>query len=91
MCSLALRTATIIVTKCIANCPNKLKNNAGWKIDVNGRTFDSRSNGLDLETDMKDTEPNNPSAVICESPYFTPSKYRTDKEYELIKLWRAKI
>jgi hypothetical protein len=55
-------------------------NNAGWKIEVKGRTDDNLSNGLDRETDMKETDPSIPIAVICVSPYFTPSRYKTDNE-----------
>lgn len=66
-------------------------NKAGWKIEVKGRTFESLSRGLDLETDINEIEPSNPIAVSCESPYLTPSRYSTDKEYELIKQFRARI
>lgn len=47
--------------------------------------------GLERETDIKDTDPSKPKAVICVSPYLTPSKYKTDKEYELMRLCRPRI
>jgi hypothetical protein len=45
-----------MVVKWIANWPNKLMNNAGWKIEVNGRTDDSLSRGLDRDTDIKEID-----------------------------------
>jgi hypothetical protein len=47
---------------------------AGWKIDVSGLTLDNLSSGFDRETDINDIEPSIPIAVICVSPYLTPSR-----------------
>ncbi len=63
----------------------------GWKIDESGLTGDSLSNGFERETDMKEIEPKIPIAVIWVSPYFTPSKYSTESEYELIRQFSASI
>jgi hypothetical protein len=37
---------------------------AGWKIEVSGRTGERRSSGFDRDTDMNDTDPSMPIAVI---------------------------
>lgn len=55
-------------------------NKAGWKMDVIGLTQLSLSSGLDLLIVMKDTDISIPRAVICLSPYLTPSRYKTDSE-----------
>ena len=64
----------IIVAKWIANCPRRLMNREGWKMDVKGRTLESLSKGFDRETDMNETDPKSPNAVIWVSPYLTPSR-----------------
>lgn len=55
-------------------CPRMEKNRAGWKKDVRGRTQLSLSKGLDRLMVMKETDMSMPKAVICLSPYFTPSR-----------------
>lgn len=55
-------------------------NKAGWKMDVIGLTELSLSSGFDLLMAMKDTDVSIPRAVICLSPYLTPSRYKTDSE-----------
>lgn len=67
------------------------RNNAGWKIDVSGRTGLSLSIGLDLLMVMSDAAISMPVAVICLSPYLTPSRYSTDKEYALMRQVKARI
>lgn len=66
-------------------------NKAGWKIDVIGLTELSLSSGLDLLMVMKDTDISIPRAVICLSPYFTPSRYKTDSEYAEMRQFNANI
>ena len=58
---------------------------AKWKIEFKGWTLESLSNGFDRDTDMNDTDPSTPMAVICVSPYLTPSRYNTDNENELMR------
>ena len=64
---------------------------AGWKMEVKGFTLDNFARGLERETEKKEMDPKIPIPVICVSPYFTPSRYRTDSEYELIRHCRAII
>mmetsp|Transcript_33132 Transcript_33132/g.33741 ORF Transcript_33132/g.33741 Transcript_33132/m.33741 type:complete len:268 (+) Transcript_33132:458-1261(+) len=90
-CLLHSLTRYIIVTKCKANCPISDKNKAGWKIDRNGRTGDNCCNGFDREIVIKETDINIPKQVICTSPYLIPSRRKTDREYALIKQFKAKI
>jgi hypothetical protein len=40
---------------------------------------------------MNEMEPRIPIAVICVSPYLTPSRYKTDSEYELMRQLSARI
>lgn len=72
-------------------CPRIDKNKAGWKMDVIGRTGLSLSRGFERLMVMNDTDISIPRAVICRSPYLTPSRYSTDREYAEIKQFNARI
>lgn len=72
-------------------CPKMERKRAGWKMDVIGRTGLSLERGLDLLIVMNDTDINIPSAVICLSPYLTPSKYSTEREYAEMRQFKARI
>lgn len=49
-------------------------------MDVIGRTGLSLDSGLALLMVINDTDMSIPRAVICLSPYLTPSRYSTDRE-----------
>jgi len=46
------------------NCPRRLINIDGWKIEVIGFIADNLSNGFERETDIKDIDISIPIAVI---------------------------
>lgn len=71
--------------------PRIERNNAGWKMDVIGRTELSLDSGLALLMVINDTDMSIPRAVICLSPYLTPSRYSTDSEYAEIRQFNARI
>lgn len=51
---------------------------------------ESSGSGRTISIAVHDS-PSMPMAVICVSPYLTPSRYSTDREYALIRQLSARI
>mmetsp|Transcript_16798 Transcript_16798/g.45072 ORF Transcript_16798/g.45072 Transcript_16798/m.45072 type:complete len:613 (+) Transcript_16798:596-2434(+) len=80
-----------MLTRCMANCPSSEMKSSGANIDDGGRCEESSFSGLPLEIIKNATAITRPTAVICLSPYFTPSMWRTERLYADTRQLSARI